>query len=375
MTASAHLRGFLDALRDQGLATAVPRQRDFLRAIALVPPRDVRHLYWMARTTLVGSAPEVEVFDPVFAHWFGAAPPPVLSEVDEEGQRDRGAEPGAEVPPERVAEEGAGRQASWSEVDRKPSFAGTTEAQHRVLARLRHAIPAAVPTIRSRRRRPARRGDRLDVRRVHRDAWRTGGEVVRLRWRRPPRRQRSVLVLIDVSGSMRQHSADHLRFAHAVVRACERAEVFTFGTTLTHVTPMLRARDVDTALAGLAGVVRDSGGGTRIGPSLLELVGNTRYLGLARGALILVCSDGLERGDCTALTTAVRRLSLLGHRVDWWSPLARDPNYRPATRGMAAIAGHVRAIAGVDDLQTALDQVTANTNANTNAKASGGSWR
>ncbi|GAB3458373.1 vWA domain-containing protein [Actinophytocola sediminis] len=356
--ALAHLHGFLGGLRANGLAAPVSRQRDFLRALDLVPPRDVAHLYWIARTTLTGSTADVEVFDPVFAHWFGAGPPPVQSEVDESGEQDSGAEPGAGDPPDRVAQDGLGREASWSTVDRKPAFPATTEAQHQILARLRHALPGAVPTIRSRRRRPARRGDRLDVRRVHRDAWRTGGEVVRLRWRRPPRRQRPVLVLIDVSGSMRQHSADYLRFAHVVVRECARAEVFTFGTTLTHVTPSLRAREVDVALAGLAGVVRDSGGGTRIGPSLLALLGNARYLGLARDALILVLSDGLERGDPTELRTAVRRLSLVGHRLVWWSPLACDPGYRPLTRGMAAVVGHVHALAGVADLATAHDQVT-----------------
>lgn len=363
--AAEHLRGFLRSLRAHGLDVPVTRQRDFLGALAAVPPRDPRHLYWIARATLTGTVTDVGVFDPVFAHWFGSAPPPVrLTEPDEAGEPDAGTEPGGGAPPDLVATAGTGHRASWSEVDRKPAFAATTPDQHQLLARLRHAVPAAVPTIRSRRRRPARRGDRLDVRRVHRDAWRTGGEVVRLRWRRPPRRQRPVLVLIDVSGSMRRHSADYLRLAHTVVHTCARAEVFTFGTTLTHVTPALRVREVDTALAALAGVVRDSGGGTRIGPSLLALLDNARHLGLARDALVLVLSDGLERGDPTALATAVRRLALLGHRLVWWSPLAADPDYRPLTRGMAAVVPHVHALAGVTDLATAHDQLTR-----------GASWR
>lgn len=363
--AAAHLRGFLGALREHGLDVPVNRRRDFLRALTVVPPRDPGHLYWIARTTLTGSVTDAEVFDPVFATWFGSAPPPVPPEPDDEaGEPDAGADPGDGAPPELAASAGTGRDASWSEVDRKPAFAATTPEQHHVLARLRHAVPAAVPTIRARRRRPARRGDRLDVRRVHRDAWRTGGEVVRLRWRRPPRRRRPVLVLIDVSGSMRRHSADYLRFAHTVVRTCARAEVFTFGTTLTHVTPALRVREVDTALAALAGIVRDSGGGTRIGPSLLALLDNARHLGPVRDALVLVLSDGLERGDPAALATAVRRLSLLGHRLVWWSPLAVDPDYRPVTRGMAAVVPHVHALAGVTDLDTAHDQLTR-----------GASWR
>jgi uncharacterized protein len=358
--ALTRLRGFLAELRERGLAVPVPRQRDFLRALSVVPPADVDHLYRIARVTLTTSRPDTEVLDPVFARWFGAGAPslaPVEPPAEDEG-RPRPGEGGGEAP-DRAAREGSGRETSWSTVDRRTTFPATTEADRRVLARLRHALPDAVPDIRSRRRRPARRGDRLDLRRVHREAWRTGGEILTLRWRRHPRRQRPVLVLIDVSGSMKQHSADHLRFAHAVVAACERAEVFTFGTTLTHVTPALRARDVDTALSGLADVVRDAAGGTRIGPSLREFLGNARHRTAARGALVLVLSDGLERGDREPLVAAVRRLSLLSHRLVWWSPLACDPDYRPLTRGMAAIAGHLDALAGVRDLATARDQVIA----------------
>jgi uncharacterized protein len=166
-----------------------------------------------------------------------------------------------------------------------------------------------------------------------------------------------VLVLIDVSGSMKRHSTDYLRFAHAVVAVCDRAEVFTFGTRLTRVTAALRTRDVGAALAGLAEVVRDAGGGTRIGPSLHGFLANPRHLSMARGALVLVLSDGLERGDHTPLTRAVRRLALLSGRLVWWSPLARDPEYRPVTRGMAAIAPHLDALAGVDDLASAHEQL------------------
>ncbi len=353
-----HVRGFLRDLREQGLPVPVQRQRDFLRALAAVPPRDVRHLYWIARPTLTTALDDAEVFDPVFARWFGDGTVAVVpSEVDIPGEERQAPDPSDGEPPDQIVQDGAGREASWSTVDRRANFAATTD-DRQVLAELRELLPGAVPTIRSRRRRPARRGDRLDVRRIHREAWRTGGEVVGLRWRRHPRRQRPVLVLIDVSGSMRQHSADYLKFAHAVVGTCDRAEVFTFGTTLTHVTATLRTRDVDTALSGLADVVRDAGGGTRIGPSLREFLDNTRRLRMARGALVLVLSDGLERGDCVPLTKAVRRLSLLGHRLVWWSPLACDPAYRPVTRGMAGVVGQVDALAGVRDLETARDQLT-----------------
>jgi uncharacterized protein len=354
MTATHHLRGFLSALRAGGLAVPVVKQRDFLRALTAVPPRDVHHLYWLAHATLTTSVTDSEIFDPVFEHWFAGRGLPEVSEVDQPGDEDRGGGDGDSTPAE-VAREGDGREASWSTVDR--SFAAPTTTEQQLLARLRKDLPKALPTIRSRRRTPSRRGDRLDIRTVHRDAWRTGGEVVRLRWRRHPQRRRPVLVLIDVSGSMKQHSRDYLRFAHTVVASCDRAEVFTFGTRLTHVTPALRRRDVDAALSALTDVVRDADGGTRIGPSLRQFLGNARHLRMARGALALVLSDGLERGDCAPLTKAVRRLSLLAHRLVWWSPLACDPSYRPVTRGMTKVVEHVHTLAGVKDLETAWQQV------------------
>ena len=355
--AVSHVRGFLADLRGHGLPVPVSRQRDFLRALASVPPRDGTHLYWIARATLTTSVRDAEVFDPVFDRWFRGGPGP--SEVDTGGADEEQPAPdaGGADTPDRAAGLGSGLVASAVALERKAAFATTTDAERRTLSRLRGALPAAIPTIRSRRRRPARRGDRLDVRRVHREAWRSGGEIVRLRWRRHPRRQRPVLVLIDVSGSMTRHSTDYLRFAHAVIGACDRAEVFTFGTRLTRVTAALRARDVDAALSGLADVVRDADGGTRIGASLQEFLGTARHLTMARGALVLVLSDGLERGDCVPLARAVRRLSLLGHRLVWWSPLACDPAYRPVTRGMAAVVGHLDRLAGVGDLDTAHRQV------------------
>jgi uncharacterized protein with von Willebrand factor type A (vWA) domain len=357
VVAGNHLRGFLEHLRGVGLPVPVPKQRDFLSALGEVSPRDVRHLYWIASATLTTSVEDREVFDPVFAYWFAGGS---LSEVeaDSTGVEERGEGGGEVAPPEEAVRDGSGQEASWSSVDRSVLFALTGSAERRTLARLRKELPAAIPTIRSRRRVSARRGDRLDVRRVHRDAWRAGGEVVRLRWRRHPRRQRPVLVLIDVSGSMKQHSRDHLRFAHAVVASCARAEVFSFGTRLTRATMALRERDVDAALSRLAGVVRDADGGTRIGPSLLDFLGNARHVRAARGALVLMLSDGLERGDCVPFAKAVRRLKLLAHRLVWWSPLACDPGYRPATRGMAAVIEHVDTLAGVRDLDTAWQQVT-----------------
>ncbi|MEV5328866.1 VWA domain-containing protein [Nonomuraea sp. N2-4H] len=353
-----HVHGFLRDLHEQGLRVPVPRRLVFLRAIEAAGPRDVTHLYWIGASTLTASPEDLEVYTPAFERWFGTArarPVPEEESPDDETPAPR--DKGDETPFAAALGGRAGREAGQAEHERRPAFGPASEAERAVLTLLRREVRRAVPVVRSRRRRPARRGPWIDLGRICRESWRTHGEIVTLRRRDRPRRPRRVLLLIDVSGSMKQHSAAYLRFAHAVTARLERAEVFTFGTRLTRVTATLRARDVDTAVAALGEVVLDAEGGTRIGASLRAFLGNPRYVTMARGALIIVLSDGLERGDCEPMRAAVRRLSLLGHRLLWWTPLACDPAYRPVTRGMSAVLGHLDGLAGVRDLRTAYEQL------------------
>jgi hypothetical protein len=194
-----------------------------------------------------------------------------------------------------------------------------------------------LPRALERQRVRSRRAGTLDLRRSLARARRSGGEIATLTYRRRPCRQRRLLILIDVSGSQKAHSPDMLRFAHALTQAAERCETFTFGTRLTRVTDALRHPDVDRALVALSDAVLDFDGGTRIGESFERLLGNGRFIAFARGATIVVVSDGLERGDPEPMRRATARLARLGHRLLWLSPLAGDPAYRPETRGMRAI--------------------------------------
>ena len=171
------------------------------------------------------------------------------------------------------------------------------------------------------------------------------GEVLTLPRTRRRRRQRRVLLLIDVSGSMKAQTGAALRFAHAMCRAAERIEVFTLGTRLTRVTRPLRLAHPEQALDRAASLVADWDGGTRLGDALQAYLNLPRYAGFARGAHVLVLSDGLERGDPMILVEAVRRLSKLAWRLDWLTPLAADPGYAPGTEAMRLILPHLDRLA------------------------------
>lgn len=359
-----HLFGFLRELHREGLTVPANKQLDFFSGIETVEPATIGQLYWVGVTTLVTSRTGQSVYDEVFRSFFGSAEEAVVvtdEEPEEPEDRDdpdeeQATAPGEDDVDDLVVEDagGSGMRAGATSPETPKRFGRTTPDALAVMREIRAELPDTVPYSRSRRHRPGHRRRRVDMRAVYLESRRTHGEIVRLRWRHRPMRPRRVLVLIDVSGSMKNHSPDYLRFAHAVVATGLRAEVFTFGTTLTRVTANLRHREVDTALDSLAQAVLDADGGTLIGESLQEFLDNAHYVTMARGALVLVLSDGLERGDCTAMTEAVRRLSRLAHRLTWWSPLACDPAYEPLTRGMAAIVDDLDGLVGVRDLKTAL---------------------
>ncbi|MBL7253182.1 vWA domain-containing protein [Paractinoplanes lichenicola] len=348
-----HLYAFLRRLHARGLTVPPPKQLDFFAGLETLPPSTVGELYWTGFATLVTGETGRGIYDEVFRQFFGTATEVVESEV--EGGETTGASGSGEAGVEQGG--GNGLEAGRTSPESAVRFPATTPAARETLDQIAQELPRAVPLTRSRRSRPGGRRQRVDLRATYHRSLRTYGEVVRLQWRHRPAHQRRVLVLVDVSGSMKQYSADYLRFAHAMVAACERAEVFTFGTRLTRITPALRAPGTDAALAALAPLVLDAEGGTQIGQSLRTFLSSARFVTMSRGALVLVLSDGLERGDCAAMTAGTRRLSRLAYRLCWWSPLACAPEYRPLTRGMSAVRRDLDALTGVRDLETALTAV------------------
>ncbi|HUO74278.1 MAG TPA: VWA domain-containing protein [Solirubrobacteraceae bacterium] len=251
--------------------------------------------------------------------------------------------PGDAGAPPTADDDPVGVPAAWSDVEllREKDFAHYTDAEMALARILIARLARRTPMRLSRRTRPSRaRGHQPDLRRVLRASMRTGGEPVTRHWRAPSLRPRQVVLVCDVSGSMEPYARMLLQYLHACVAARRRVEAFAFGTRLTRVTHELGGRDHDHALERAAAAVVDFSGGTRIGAALAEL-NRAHGRRIGRGAVVVILSDGWDRGDPALLATEMGRLRRSAHRLVWLNPLAAHPDYEPLTRGMRAAAPHM----------------------------------
>ncbi|RFU20172.1 VWA domain-containing protein [Geodermatophilus marinus] len=344
---------FARTLRHAGVAASPDRVEAMLAAAGALDVLDATDVYWAGRLTLCGGPDDLDRYDAAFAAFFGGEVPrpgrPAPGPPDRQLATTAPLEPPSgegeqadEEPPEL-----AGR-ASEAEVLRHRDVAEMSLAEREHLRRLFALLVPASPMRPSRRRQSSPQGAVHPSRTVRR-ALHSGGEVTRLLHRRARPRPRRVVLLVDVSGSMSPYADALLRFAHAAVRAHPSAtEVFTIGTRLTRVTRELRLRDPDRALAASAGAIPDWSGGTRLGEVLKAFLDRWGQRGTARGAVVVVCSDGWERGGTDLLAEQMRRLHRLAHAVVWVNPHKGREGYEPLTAGMQAalpsvdafVAGH-----------------------------------
>ncbi|MEM9139551.1 MAG: VWA domain-containing protein [Pseudomonadota bacterium] len=324
---------FPPLLRANGFAVSPDQTMGFVEAVGLLGPTGVDDVRRAAVAMLAVPHDRQADFNALFdAHFLGAPLPQAMpGDEDEEVEAHEGTGETEDIPEDPSDE--PGDEAALAE------HLGHRALQDRpedALSLLRRDGAARLPRRRSRRFRAAPDGRALDMRRALREAARRDGEVLTLPQRRRQTRQRRIVLLIDVSGSMQERTESALRLAHTLARVAERLEVFTLGTRLTRVTPALRQRNAGLALDRASALIADIDGGTRIGEALTAFLAVPRYTGFARGAAVVVLSDGLERGSPDALVAATRRLGRLAWRLDWLSPLALDG--LPQTEAMRAIA-------------------------------------
>jgi uncharacterized protein with von Willebrand factor type A (vWA) domain len=332
----AHFVGFAGLLRRAGFAIAPEQTMAWLAGIELLGPTGIEDIRRAARATLAPPPERFADFNALFdAHFLGAQS--LMTEAEpSEDEPIRAAEDSSVGPEPSFGDETreSGARATSAELLSARRFAPGSEGE--TLRRFSRALPARLPLRRGYRWRSARSGRGADARRMLRDAMRNAGEFVRLRRRKRRLRQRRIVVLIDVSGSMKERTQSHLAFAHALTRTAASVEVFTMGTRLTRITRPLRLRNREQALATASLLVADWDGGTRIGDALNAFLAVPRFAALARGAALVVLSDGLERGDPTAMADAVARLARIAWRIIWLTPLAADPGFEARTAGLVA---------------------------------------
>lgn len=332
-------------LRGTGLRVGTDRIVEFARAVEELDAGSRDDVYWAGRITLCSRPEDIEVYDRAFELFWekgGSAKPrprPRL-ELSFPNPED------SVMPPKKTAERNeAGEEAvklrySPVEVLRAKDFALYSPDEFAELQRLLADLRLSGALKKSRRLEPAPRG-RHDPRRTLRGAMRTGGEAVRHRFRKARVQPRRVVLLCDVSGSMAPYSRALLRFLHAGVISGARLEAFSMGTRLTRITRELTTRDPDRALRQTAGAVKDISGGTRLGDAIKEFVDRWGQRGMARGAVVVVLSDGWDRGDVAVLAEQMQRIHRLAYKVIWVNPLKSAPGYKPLAAGMAAALPYV----------------------------------
>jgi uncharacterized protein with von Willebrand factor type A (vWA) domain len=383
------------ALHGAGLPVGPDRCERLARAVIVMNATSLAELRACALATMVSDPAQMPVFDRVFAAVFGVASPfgnqlPPVQPSFARPDTDRGlsaarsaGDPGDLTSGLRMVEAGPAsaddgedlpegpvlrRMASATEQLRRRDFTELSAAELRQLLTLMREMTLAIPPRRTRRYRGSSSGTRPDLRRTMRQARRSGGEVIRLSYRARLIRPRRLVVLCDISGSMEPYARALLLLLYVLNRGKlnggkvrggqNRPEVFSFATRLTRLTPALAAASPDTMLAKAGEAAPDWSGGTRIGDALKDF--NDRYgaRGMARGAVVLIISDGWETGDPQLLGRQMARLSRLAHRIVWANPRTQSSRYRPEVGGMAAAWPYCDAVVSAHNLD-ALDDLLA----------------
>jgi hypothetical protein len=381
------------ALRLAGLPVGPGRCERFAAAVTLARPQTPRALYLCAAATLVSSKAHAATLESVFSAVFGGAADPAGPRGDA-GAQVLAFRP-ARTPEDMLASaaraarehagslppEAGGREARPDrQPDRRPGgperiiedrflgsaaerlaakdFAELSPDELTAVADLMRRITLSVPLRRSRRQRRRRRGPHPDMRATLRRARRTGGDPVHLIGRAPVRRQRRLVVLCDISGSMEPYARAMIQLLYCAAGGA-RAELFSFATRLTRLTPALAASSPDTMLAKAGEAAPDWSGGTRIGAAIKEFNDHYGARGLARGAVVLIISDGWETGEPALLGAQMARLSRIAHRIVWANPRTQSPRYRPEVGGMAAAWPYCDAVVSAHSLDALADLLSA----------------
>jgi uncharacterized protein with von Willebrand factor type A (vWA) domain len=372
-----HLLTFGRVLRSYGVPVVPAKLIDLSQAVQFIDVTDREQFYYAARTTLVTHRDDLPRFDAAFEHFWlryvrlpgppqlpqqppqqqetrdaTTQPPrrePILRQVEELQEQNDGrddADKGARPDPEELLSYSA------AETLRQKDFARYEPHEIEQARRLLQMLRWSIAERRSRRLVPARHGRHLDLRRSVRHSLRHGGEVLRWRHKRAKTKPRPLVLICDISGSMDRYSRLLLHFIHTVRQGLENVEAFTFATRLTRITPLLRTRQVNEAIDRVSKEVKDWAGGTRIGQALQTFNVHWARRVMAHGAIVIIISDGWDRGDVHLLRREMEHLQRMSHRLIWLNPLLGSPTYQPLTKGIVAALPYVDDFLPVHNLES-----------------------
>lgn len=353
---------FTRILRGAGVRTPIGNVLTFVEALDKVGIDDRDNVYWAGRAALLRRPEDIPLYDKAFAVFWERRTSPHVLEIDEtmritvllDDEDEDGA--GDEGDEQHDSDETITVRFSAVETLRQKDFAEYSPDELQLAQDLMSKLRLAGPPRQSFRQRPHRRGSRPDLRRTVRASLRSGGEPVRRLWSDNDERLRRLVLLLDISGSMEPYARALLRFVQAAVAGRQKVEAFAIGTRLTRLTRELNSRDPDRALSQASLRVQDWSGGTRLGECLRTFNDAWGVRGMARGAIVVVLSDGWDRGDPIMLADQMERLHRVSHRLIWVNPLKVSPGYAPLARGMAAALPHVdhfvegHSVAALDEL-------------------------
>ena len=394
---------FARRLHAAGVPVTAERSAQFSAALALVRPISRRRLYWTARAVFVCDNSQLTAFNAVFTAVFGGADEratevspdaeTVAVPPDERERSERRQDSPSPSRPSGLQAFIGQNYSSRADEQREPQdvevpsvASGEELLQHKHfdalepgeladLYRMMARLQLATPTRRTRRARRDQRGKKIDLRRTLRGSLRTGGDPIRLAHRRRRVVRRRIVMLCDISGSMEPYARAYLQFLTCAARSGPDAEAFAFATRLTRLTRALSSRNPDRAIQRAAATAPDWASGTRIGDALKTFNDLHGRRGMARGAVIVILSDGWERGDPMLVGREMQRLARLAYRVVWVNPRASAPGFAPRAGGMAAALPHCDALVSGHNLAALEEVLEAISSQHADDAAPGVTWR
>ncbi|MGH2689015.1 MAG: vWA domain-containing protein [Actinomycetota bacterium] len=353
------LVGFARALRKEGLVIGSGQVVTFCEGVSFMDPGDLIDIYWAGRGTLLTRNIDIETYEHVFQKYF-MGKRELMMRIHTDAQKGEetafdGLESEQQEQEERKKDDPPqGLQASTMETLKRKRFGELTAEEQAAIRKLMHRFRLVAPQRRTRRLHGAPQGRYHDLRKTIRRALRTQGDLVEQHWKTRRVKPRRLVFILDISGSMTAYSRALLQFAYSASKGInQKVEVFCFGTRLTRITEALKKRNPDEAIAEASKLVTDWEGGTKIGASLDKFVKEWGRRGLCRGAIVVICSDGLERGDPAVLDLSMERLRRLSHKIVWMNPLkGNDPDYEPVSVGMMCAMPYVDELLSGHDLKS-----------------------